>query len=109
MQPMYHQPQPQAQPTEWYYDPNHHQHQPHGLYNNSYNYKTDFNCLNQPPAPIHPNADPSIYNNGVNYYYPQNPAADPYSNTTQQQINNHPQMDYHQHSNYHQNFHNNSM
>lgn len=105
---MYHQPQPQVQPTEWYYDPNHHQHQPHGLYNNAYNYKTDFNCLNQPPAPIHPNADPSIYNNGVNYYYPQNPAADPYSHTPQQQIN-HPEMDYHQLSNYHQNFHNNSM
>lgn len=120
MQQMYpHQPPPQSQPNEWYYDPNiHHQQQqqaPHAVYNNSYNnYKTDFNCLNnQPPAPIHhhPNTDPSLYN-GVNYYYPQNPVADPYVTSPlpipqqqQQQVNHHPQqMDY-QHSNYHQNYH----
>lgn len=102
MQPMYHH-QQQAQPAEWYYDPN--AHQPHGLYNNTYNnYKTDFNCLNQPPAPIHhPSTDPSMYNGG-SYYYPQNPPADPYATAAQQQMS-HPQMDY-QHSNYHQNYHN---
>jgi|SRR5690349_16414157 len=103
MQPMYHQPQP----TEWYYDPNQQHPQTHAMYNNAYNnYKTDFNCLNQPPAPIqNPSTDP--YNGANNYYYQQNPPpVDPYA-TSQQQLN-HPQMDY-QHSNYHQNYHNNSM
>lgn len=97
---MYHH---QAQPNDWYYDPN--QHQTHGMYNNAYNnYKTDYNCLNQPPAPIHqPNADPSLYNNGGNYYYPQNPPPDVYAANSQHQMN--PQIDY-QHSNYHQNYHN---
>lgn len=91
----------QAPSAEYYYDPNNHQqHQVHEGYNNAYNnYKNDFNCLNnQPPPPIHPNTDPSLYN-GSNYYYPQNPTSDPYANTSQQQ------MDY-QHSNYHQNYHN---
>jgi hypothetical protein len=94
--------QPQAQPNDWYYDPN--IQQPHAMYNNSYNnYKTDYNCLNnQQPAPIHP-TDPSLYN-GANYYYPQNP-PDAYAAPPQQhQMNHHPQMDY-QHSNYHQNYH----
>lgn len=100
-QTMYH--QQQAPSAEYYYDPNHQQqHQLHEGYNNAYNnYKTEFNCLNnQPPAPIHPNTDPSMYN-GVNYYYSHNPTGDPYAaNNAPQQ-----QMDY-QHSNYHQNFHN---
>lgn len=99
-QPMYH--QQQAPSAEYYYDPNHQPHQLHEGYNNAYNnYKTDFNCLNnQPPAPIHPNTDPSMYN-GVNpYYYPNPTTGDPYANNATQQ-----QMDY-QHSNYHQNYHN---
>jgi hypothetical protein len=104
MQPMYHHQPPQAQPTEWYY-PNHHQ--PHG-YNAYNNYKTDYNCLNQPPAPI-PSSDPSMYNGVNNYYYPQNPPTnDPYANAAQatahpQPQMAHPQIDY-QHSNYHQNY-----
>jgi hypothetical protein len=103
---MYQHHQSQAQPNDWYYDPN--QHQSQGMYNNAYNnYKTDYNCLNQPPAPIHqPNADPSLYNGG-NYYYSHNPPdADPYNVANpQHQMNHHTQTDYH-HSNYHQNYHN---
>lgn len=85
---MHHHHYPHAQqPTEWsnYYDPSQHQ---HAMYNNSYNnYKTDYNCLNQPPQAMHQSTDPAMYNNGANnyYYYPQQQQPDPYINQNQQQ------------------------
>jgi hypothetical protein len=87
------------QHTDWsnYYDPSQH----HTMYNNTYNnYKTDYNCLNQPPPPppsqhqhpqsIHPNTDPAMYNGANNYYYypqqqQQQQQADPYINQNQSQ------------------------
>jgi hypothetical protein len=92
-----------AQPTDWsnYYD--------HAMYNNSYNnYKTDYNCLNQPQQHHHPplsqsihqSTDPAMYNGVNNYYYypqqqPQQP--DPYINQNQPQ--QHPAGMEYQHSN----------
>lgn len=110
----HHHQQPQSHQPDWstYYDPNQQHH--HGMYNNTYNnYKTDYNCLNQPPThiqPHHQNTDPSaMYNGGNYYYYPQTQVPDPYVNqlTPQSDYNttniNHHQQQQQQHSNYQNN------
>lgn len=105
MQPMYHQ---DAQASNWYYD----QANAHAMYSaNAYNnYKTDYNCLNQPvppppvavAPPIHQPIDTSTMYNGTNYYYHPQTNPDPYA--INHQMN--PSLDY-QHSNFHTNYHNN--
>lgn len=101
--------QQQIAPT-WDYN------QQHAIYNNTYNnYKTEYNCLNQPPAPAppqqpsiaapqthihHQSTDPSTIYNGANYnYYYQTP--DPH------QVH-HLQADY-TNINHHSNYQNNPM
>jgi hypothetical protein len=105
------------QPNEWsYYDPN----QQHGMYNNTYNnYKTDYNCLNQPPPQTHqihqqqqPSTDPSTMYNGANYnYYYQTP--DPYAAAAAAAANHHQTHPHHIQADYtninhHSNYQNNN-
>lgn len=109
MQPMYHH-QPQPPQNDWYYDPNIQQ---HGAYNNTYtSVKTDYNCLNQPPAPIQhvaSNPDPSMYS-GPNYFYPQTPPTDPYMQPQQEMNGGYQQHIEFQHPNpYQSGYHQSSM